>query len=86
MVEILLEGRVTANHCEFIMTDYLYPVMKYFCPDESRLFQDGNDRIQSMKGVVSIKFAVKICYNFTVIRSAITYNVTWLNVQNAKHR
>ncbi len=37
---IPLEGRVTANQYEVVLSDHLYPVMKHFYPDASGLFQD----------------------------------------------
>ncbi len=46
-----LEGRVTSNQYKVVLNDHLYPMMKYFCPDGSGLFQDDNAPIHRARGV-----------------------------------
>ncbi len=46
-----LEGRVTANQYKVVLSDHLYPMMKYFYPDGSGLFQDDNAPIHRAGGV-----------------------------------
>lgn len=48
---IHLEGRITANQYNVVLSDHLYPMMKHFYPDGSGLPQDDNTPIHSAWGV-----------------------------------